>query len=56
MVDNDVRLMAMAEMWFGNSKNADSFVFLYVGRGVGGAIVMDKKLALGAKTAYNVGK
>jgi len=51
MVDNDVRLMAMAEMWFGNSKNADSFVFLYVGRGVGSALVINKKLIRGANDA-----
>lgn len=51
MVDNDVRLMAMAEMWFGNSKNADSFVFLYVGRGVGGAFVIDKNLIRGVNDA-----
>ncbi|MBO5742882.1 MAG: ROK family protein [Clostridia bacterium] len=51
MVANDVRLMAMAEMWFGNSKNADDFAFLYVGKGVGGAIVIDKKLFRGANDA-----
>ena len=51
MVDNDVRLMALAEMWFGNSKNADSFAFLYVGKGVGGAIVIDKKLIRGVNDA-----
>ncbi len=51
MVDNDVRLMAMAEMWFGNSKNADTFAFLYVGRGVGSALVIDKKLIRGANDA-----
>lgn len=51
MIDNDVRLMALAEMWFGTSKNADDFVFLYVGRGVGGAFVMDKKLIRGSNDA-----
>lgn len=51
MVDNDVRLMTLAEMWFGNSKNADDFVFLYVGKGVGGAVVIDKKLIRGANDA-----
>lgn len=47
-IDNDVRLMAMAEMWFGMAKDTDDFVFLYVGRGVGGAVVMDKKLLRGS--------
>ncbi len=50
-VDNDVRLMALAEMWFGTSKNADNFVFLYVGRGVGSAIVINKTLLRGSGDA-----
>lgn len=50
-VDNDVRLMALAEMWFGASKNAQDFVLLYVGRGVGSAFVIDKKLMRGSTDA-----
>ncbi len=50
-VDNDVRLMALAEMWFGKSRNADSFVLLYVGAGVGSAIVINKTLLRGATDA-----
>ena len=50
-VDNDVRLMALAEMWFGSSKNIRDFVLLYVGRGVGTAFVMDKKLVRGSTDA-----
>ena len=51
MVDNDVRLMALAEMWFGSVKNTDDFVLLYIGRGVGSAFVIDKKLIRGANDA-----
>ncbi len=51
MLDNDVRLMALAEMWFGSSKTADDFVFIYVGKGVGGAIVIGKKFLRGANDA-----
>lgn len=50
-IDNDVRLMALAEMWFGQSKNTDNFVFLYVGAGVGSAIVINKTLMRGATDA-----
>lgn len=50
-VDNDVRLMALAEMWFGTSKNTDNFVFLYVGKGVGSAIVINKELLRGCTDA-----
>ena len=51
MVDNDVRLMALAQMWFGSSKNSDDFVLLYIGRGVGSAFVIDKKLIRGSNDA-----
>ncbi len=51
MVDNDVRLMALAQMWFGNDKNIDNFVLLYIGRGVGSAFVIDKKLIRGSNDA-----
>ncbi len=50
-VDNDVRLMALAEMWFGSSRKADNFVLLYVGRGVGSAIVINKTLLRGMSDA-----
>jgi len=48
-VDNDVRLMAMAETWFCPEHNMDDFAFLYVGRGVGGAIVSTGKLVKGKR-------
>jgi len=51
MIDNDVRLMALAEMWFGISKKAHDFVYLYVGKGVGGAFVIDKRLLRGSTNA-----
>ena len=51
MVDNDVRLMTLAQMWFGSSKNSDDFVLLYIGRGVGSAFVIDKKLIRGSNDA-----
>lgn len=51
VVDNDVRLMALAEMWFGSSKTSDNFVFLYVGRGVGSSIVINKQLLRGSTDA-----
>jgi len=47
-VDNDVRLAALAEMWFGISKSYDNFVLLYVGRGVGSSIVINKQLIRGS--------
>jgi len=49
--ENNVRLMALAEMWFGTTKNIDDFVFLYVGKGVGGAIVTSRELMRGSSEA-----
>ncbi len=49
--ENNVRLMALAEMWFGATKNVDDFVFLYVGKGVGGAIVTSRELVRGSYEA-----
>ena len=46
--ENNVRLMALAEMWFGTTKNVDDFVFLYVGKGVGGTIVTSRELVRGS--------
>ena len=55
-VENDVRLMAMSEMWFGNAQNRDDFVLLYVGSGVGAAVVSDSRLVRGTTdTAGEIG-
>ncbi|MBQ4526758.1 MAG: ROK family transcriptional regulator [Clostridia bacterium] len=48
-VDNDVRLMAMAETWFGADQNIGDFAFLYVGRGVGGAVLSSGELMRGKR-------
>jgi len=47
IVDNDVRLMALAEIWFGTARYDESFVLLYVSRGVGSAVVIGGKLLRG---------
>ncbi|MGE4283301.1 MAG: ROK family protein [Clostridia bacterium] len=47
-VDNDVRTMTLGESWFGRAKNVSDFVFIYVGYGIGGSIVIDNQLYRGA--------
>ncbi|WHH56871.1 ROK family transcriptional regulator [Petroclostridium sp. X23] len=47
-VDNDVRTMTLGESWFGRAKNISNFVFIYVGYGIGGSIVIDNQLYRGA--------
>ncbi|MFH1373090.1 MAG: ROK family protein [bacterium] len=47
-VDNDVNTVALAEVRFGAATGADSAVFVTVGTGVGGAVVINGKLWRGA--------
>lgn len=47
-VDNDVNALAMGELRFGVAKNLKTVVFLALGTGVGGAIVIDGKIHHGA--------
>ena len=46
-VDNDVKLMAKGEMWYGVALGVSDFVYLYVGDGIGGAIVINGKVYRG---------
>jgi glucokinase len=53
---NDVQVAAIGEGTFGAGKGCDDFVCVFVGTGVGGAIVHDGRLATGATgTAGEVG-
>jgi len=53
---NDVQIAAMGEARFGAGKDTSDFVCIFVGTGVGGAIVRDGKLVSGASgTAGEIG-
>lgn len=43
-VDNDANLMGLGEVRFGAKKNLDDVIFITVGTGVGGAMVLNGKL------------
>jgi glucokinase len=45
---NDARMAAFGEFTFGRGKSAESMIFLTIGTGIGGGIVIDGKLRLGA--------
>jgi glucokinase len=46
-VENDASLMALAELWFGAAKGLTDVIFLTVGTGIGGAMVLNGKLYAG---------
>ena len=47
IVDNDVRVMVLAELWFGKWRNLKNFIFLSLGSGVGGGILLNGKVFRG---------
>ncbi|MFG0332584.1 MAG: ROK family protein [Maioricimonas sp. JB049] len=48
---NDVRTATIGELRYGNGKNANTMAFFAIGTGVGGGIVVDRKLRLGPQGA-----
>lgn len=51
IVDNDVKAMTLGECWFGEAAAVEDFFLLYIGRGIGGAIVIDNKVYKGSSGA-----
>jgi glucokinase len=47
-VDNDANCATLAEAWFGAGKNVKNFLYMTVSTGIGGGIVINKKLYRGA--------
>ncbi|MFI8912739.1 ROK family protein [Streptomyces sp. NPDC053513] len=48
VVNNDVNALVIAERWFGEGREVESFAVISVGRGVGGALMLHGKLHSGA--------
>ncbi len=44
---NDVRMATLGELVYGRGKDVDSMVFIAIGTGIGGGVVIDGKLRLG---------
>ncbi len=44
---NDARMATLGEFTFGRGRSADTMIFLTIGTGIGGGIVIDRKLRLG---------
>ncbi len=54
-IQNDARCAALAELEYGTGKKLKNFILLTLGTGIGGAIIINKKLYLGQGTAGEVG-
>ncbi|MGM9973728.1 MAG: ROK family protein [Clostridiaceae bacterium] len=48
-VENDVNSAALGEMWKGGAEGLESFLFISLGTGIGGAIISEGKLLRGVK-------
>ncbi|HEY60292.1 MAG TPA: ROK family transcriptional regulator [Anaerolineae bacterium] len=48
IIDNDVNLSALGEIWFGAGKDVDNLVCIYIGTGIGAGVVIDGALYRGA--------
>lgn len=44
---NDARMGALGELWYGHGKSIKTMVFVTIGTGIGGGVVIDRKLRLG---------
>jgi glucokinase len=51
IVDNDLNLATMGELWFGAGQNVQNMVLIAIGTGIGAGIVIDGRLYRGAHEA-----
>lgn len=51
IVDNDVNLAALGELWFGAGQNIQNMILVAIGTGIGAGIIINRALYRGAKEA-----
>ena len=47
VIDDEVRCMALAEKRYGSARELDTFLFIYIGSGVGSGIILDNRIYRG---------
>ncbi len=50
-IDNDAKVAAIAELEYGSLKDSNNAIFITLGTGIGGAIIIDKKIYRGSFNA-----
>jgi predicted NBD/HSP70 family sugar kinase len=51
IVDNDVNLAALGELWFGAGQNVQDMILIAIGTGIGAGVIIDGALYRGSKEA-----
>ncbi len=51
IVDNDVNLAALGELWFGAGQNIQDMILIAIGTGIGAGVIIDGALYRGSKEA-----
>jgi glucokinase-like ROK family protein len=51
IVDNDVNLAALGELWFGAGQNVQDMILIAIGTGIGAGLIIDGALYRGSKEA-----
>ncbi|MFP4662291.1 MAG: ROK family protein [Halanaerobiales bacterium] len=56
VIENDANAAALGEKWFGAGRDVDSMIYMTVSTGIGGGIIIDKKILHGVNdTAGEIG-
>lgn len=54
VVENDVNCVALGEMWLGEGRDLDNFITIALGTGIGGGIILNRRLFRGSH--YSAGE